>query len=69
MTDFAEQLTASPYVLDARKARRRALTRTDAGPAAPGVVLLSRACDSELDAAGTLLTRANVPHLLVRRAG
>ncbi len=65
MTDFAEQLTAPPYVLDARTAPRRVPPRSRGGPAVPGVMLLSRAHDGELDAVGTQLTRANIPHLRI----
>jgi hypothetical protein len=65
VTDFAEQLTAPPYVLDARTAPRRVPPRSRGGPAVPGVMLLSRAHDSELDAVGTQLTRANIPHLRI----
>lgn len=58
MTDFG--FARHSYVLDARMASRRAQDMAGDGPA---VVLLSRACDSELDAVGRLLASANVPHL------
>jgi hypothetical protein len=65
MTDFTDQLTASPYVLDARHEPRVAAAWSGDGGPTPGAVLLSRAHDSELDAVSTLLTRVNIPNLRI----
>jgi hypothetical protein len=63
VTDFG--FTQLPYVLDTRKARRRAVAVTGDGRVTHGVMLLSRAHDSELDAVAALLSRASVPHLRI----
>jgi hypothetical protein len=63
VTDFG--FTRLPYVLDARKARRSTIAVSGDGRITRGVMLLSRAHDSELDAVAALLSRANVPHLRV----
>lgn len=76
MTEFGAQLTAPWYVLDAGAASWCAAASGGDGPTwsawsawssdgqlTPGILLLSRAYDSELDVIGTLLTRANIPNL------
>jgi hypothetical protein len=71
VTEFTGQLTTPRYVLDARPDRPAASTEDHSGTwpggrhPVPGILLLSRAHDAELDAIGALLARANVPSLRV----
>jgi hypothetical protein len=65
VTEFTGQLTTPEYVLEARRAPDQPPAWPGGKHPIPGILLLSRACDTELDVISALLAQVNVPSLRI----